>query len=78
VFDLIQQLRNGSLPGYDQRRLKEMVAAAQQFAFKYTTMRARQLYWRAALERYTALWPDMESLVQRVAGELRAEGRLPG
>jgi hypothetical protein len=77
VFEVIQRLRNGSLDGYDERRVKGMVTVAQQFAFKYTTMRARHLYWRRALERYTALWSDMGDLVQRVVGELRTQGRLP-
>lgn len=52
--------------------------AAQQFAFKFTTLHARQLYWRRALQGYTALWPDMQQLVDKVVAQLRQAGRYPG
>lgn len=77
VFDIIQGLRNGTLPGYDKAKQKAMVLAAQQFAFKFTTLHARQLYWRRALQGYTALWPDMQPLVDKVVAELRAAGKYP-
>ncbi len=79
VFDIIQGLRNGTLPGYDKAKQKAIVLAAQQFAFKFTTLHARQLYWRRALQGYTALWPDMQQLVDKVVAELRGAGKYrPG
>ncbi|KAG2497132.1 hypothetical protein HYH03_004723 [Edaphochlamys debaryana] len=74
IYDVIDDLRRRDHA--DPRDLQRIIAAAQDFAHKFTTGSGRARYLREALTRYKSLFSDMDPYLEQFVAGLKAKGYM--
>eukprot|EP00198_Chlamydomonas_reinhardtii_P007381 XP_001696717.1 predicted protein [Chlamydomonas reinhardtii] len=72
VYDVIRELRR--LDAEEPAKIQQIIANAQTFVTRFLTNHMRIAYYRAALEQYKALFPDMDQFIADYLPQLRAKG----
>ncbi|KAG2426111.1 hypothetical protein HYH02_014866 [Chlamydomonas schloesseri] len=73
VYDVVRELRR--LDAQEPAKIQQIIANAQTFAARFLTNHMRIAYYKAALEQYKSLFPDMDAYIaQTLLPELGAKG----
>ncbi|KAG2431403.1 hypothetical protein HXX76_009418 [Chlamydomonas incerta] len=72
IYDVMQELRR--LDVEEPAKIQQMIANSQNFVARFLTNHMRIAYYRAALEQYKSLFPDMDQFIGQLLPQLRAKG----